>query len=1566
MTSQGQAPLASEWNDEKNASIDWTDVEDVSGNCFTFLQILMAHPRLDAFFDQHRDEKDFYKAMFLSWEHRSEQAEALKKWNEQQLLSLRTARWCRHCGFEGHTRARCAQRTKKADPQEVDEAGKDVGTQATGTSDKARDTFVLSQPAPSSKVMEKYRAHQQHLARLKLLGEKTKRLESKAGKGDSSLVSANRTRNGNNNSGYNQRQYNSPHVKDKNTEASLFTEERRHGTISRLDVSNGIGFLRMQDASEAKFFLDNTGYGVKSIAVGDSVYFRMDESRGFPVASDVHPEKPVITEADVVKFITRCKTHKQPIVLITMLLMHRHEWNEVLVWIRSLADREAFADAVHTLVELITFIENREPIHLNMLEAFLSLTIEDHSGSAQTSTTVAVPPRQTEAAEAKVGGGKAFFLDMVQDALEWNDELTRTIGCNTGATTSPPSGTNKGGNDQIEHPGHGKDSEAAEMRLLRCSERWIEVVNYLILLRQYTNVASARLERVQQSLFHLLEMRMAASPRPANYSQLENARHRLQSSTAADRGSAMFIPSAKEFSVPPPLPQSPFFPANLPINGVGLYSSQEEFIRAQCQLLRADTFEATSRLMPSLCYQLPDYEPSKETKSDMEHARLFGKVRFLAKVITDDRDFGHPDSYILEVQPMSAKANLSAQLLQGATVCITTSLNRTEIEDTEVFWGTVSSGNSRLLNVNAIVVMPCEFSTPFTVLQENLLRNETAGRDDCSLLMETPIFMSGYMSIMKALRAFLGPLAMPLPMAQQIIQTKPKEAVTAASRRGRLLSHIPLHCEYAFQELIVDVRGRFILDAGQDTLMQELPYSKVLLVQGPPGTGKSFIGCRVVETYVRYKQLLASGDILQRVDVDLLTSTRLDALLPVMGPIVVITYKNHALDEFLVDMLNCGLWNEGRPQTGQQLASVAALDGPRGVAGVTSSVGSPDMFPGGRRLVRIGGRSKEPRLDPHNLGSLLHSMSDKSAIKSLRERIFVLQQRIERLTKEIHYLEKGKVPKTYFLRWLTPEQQQHITFEEREEWLRGERYIGEPLNRPKVDPKLYLEILSTKLGAALEAGNVQKGLGDESKREQHNSELISGPAVVLQKDGDAETEDVSLSVFQEMKRENESRELNSALDGNYLSREAINLANNPPARPEEVPAEFMSFWSLDPVTRHKYYAYLIQRTISVKAKTCLALMNTLLNVVQIRNHAIDEAKLSLLRGADVVGVTTTGCAMNQNLIRSLRPSVLVVEEAAEVLEMQLLACMTDSLKQIILIGDHFQLQPKVETFMYEKVNRLNLSLFERLATHISPIRLTEQRRMHPDIATLIRPFYDPQPLIDHPLVLQRPFVMASGALLYNGVPGLVERVFFWRHDHPEEEPPGSRSKINTREIRMVQQVAQLLVSEGVLQGSITVITPYLGQCRVLRSVLRLSSLPKVRVSTVDLFQGDENDIIILSMTRTEKLTEFIRMRNRLIVSCSRARFAMVIIGNDTLLKQCEHWAQVLKYLEEKKCVGTKLPVRYRDRPGKVVWMEAAGTISAEKLTKEIEASLASVTPAEAESDVKEKENQSSIHSIIPG
>ena len=61
----------------------------------------------------------------------------------------------------------------------------------------------------------------------------------------------------------------------------------------------------------------------------------------------------------------------------------------------------------------------------------------------------------------------------------------------------------------------------------------------------------------------------------------------------------------------------------------------------------------------------------------------------------------------------------------------------------------------------------------------------------------------------------------------------------------------------------------------------------------------------------------------------------------------------------------------------------------------------------------------------------------------------------------------------------------------------------------------------------------------------------------------------------------------------------------------------------------------------------------------------------------MVGMTTTGAAIHQELLNKLRAPVVFVEEAAEVLESNLLATLTPHVKHLVLIGDHKQLKPKV-------------------------------------------------------------------------------------------------------------------------------------------------------------------------------------------------------------------------------------------------------------------------------------------------
>ena len=69
----------------------------------------------------------------------------------------------------------------------------------------------------------------------------------------------------------------------------------------------------------------------------------------------------------------------------------------------------------------------------------------------------------------------------------------------------------------------------------------------------------------------------------------------------------------------------------------------------------------------------------------------------------------------------------------------------------------------------------------------------------------------------------------------------------------------------------------------------------------------------------------------------------------------------------------------------------------------------------------------------------------------------------------------------------------------------------------------------------------------------------------------------------------------------------------------------------------------------------------------------------ILKSAKLVGITTTGAAIHQNLLLAVKPAVIIVEEACEILEANLLATLTPSVKHLIMIGDHMQLKPKALT-----------------------------------------------------------------------------------------------------------------------------------------------------------------------------------------------------------------------------------------------------------------------------------------------
>lgn len=79
----------------------------------------------------------------------------------------------------------------------------------------------------------------------------------------------------------------------------------------------------------------------------------------------------------------------------------------------------------------------------------------------------------------------------------------------------------------------------------------------------------------------------------------------------------------------------------------------------------------------------------------------------------------------------------------------------------------------------------------------------------------------------------------------------------------------------------------------------------------------------------------------------------------------------------------------------------------------------------------------------------------------------------------------------------------------------------------------------------------------------------------------------------------------------------------------------------------------------------------------------DMEDVQAMKRCLVVGMTTTGAARLRSSLQSLRSPIVIVEEAAEVLEAHIVTSLTNHCQHLILIGDHQQLKPSTANFKIE-------------------------------------------------------------------------------------------------------------------------------------------------------------------------------------------------------------------------------------------------------------------------------------------
>ncbi|KAF1730682.1 NFX1-type zinc finger-containing protein 1 [Beauveria bassiana] len=346
-------------------------------------------------------------------------------------------------------------------------------------------------------------------------------------------------------------------------------------------------------------------------------------------------------------------------------------------------------------------------------------------------------------------------------------------------------------------------------------------------------------------------------------------------------------------------------------------------------------------------------------------------------------------------------------------------------------------------------------------------------------------------------------------------------------------------------------------------------------------------------------------------------------------------------------------------------------------------------------------------------------------------------------------------------------------------------------------------------------------------------------------------------------------------------------------------------------------------------------------------HQIDamynESRCAFIKTKGVIGCTTTAAAKYSSLIKAAGPAYILVEEAGEILEAHILSALSLSTRGLILIGDHKQLRPKCKNYALsvEKGSGydLNRSLSRGSSCKDIPTPLSASN-------ILIRAMTYPD-LQDGEKTLERPRIR-----------GLRDRVAFVNHSRPEgvvdeigdrQDADQKTSKENKFEAGMVLKTVKYLGQQGYQTSNIVVLTPYLGQLRLLRDMMSKDDDPllsdldsheliraglltaaaakvnggQIRLSTIDNYQGEESDIVVVSLTRSNNRGDigFMKSPERLNVLLSRARNGIILFGNmETFLaspqgKDC--WIPFFDLMKEKKYLQDSLEVYCQQHPKRI-------------------------------------------------
>ena len=840
----------------------------------------------------------------------------------------------------------------------------------------------------------------------------------------------------------------------------------------------------------------------------------------------------------------------------------------------------------------------------------------------------------------------------------------------------------------------------------------------------------------------------------------QTAKLTLEEVSDMDWNELPLIPSSSELLLEGPLESA----INLsPVKKTGAYGSTHEYVDTYFRLLRADCFDAIRTGIHDMM----------QGKLDPRDMNVYHKVS-LVGILPSNTEAGI--QLALRVTPCKPVQDwsTSSSLMFGNLLCLT---GTGTFKD--AIWATVANRDEKLLKTEQVIII--ELCSEGNSKNDADCITSLAKTSGSILMVESPTYYRAYQPVLRALQTMdlEG-----MPFQEELVSVEgslmaPEYIKESSTIKGNII-HKSLPPESNFISFLKH-NSDTTLDDSQLKAIKLALCQRVGVIQGPPGTGKTYIGVQLV-------RLIRS------------ISTRPNS------PILVLTYKNHVLDEFLKEMIK--------------------------------------LYPEG--VVRVGGRSNEPELEQYNLSEVrkqkksLHLFKEIQALQEQQRRmqpqiiealtnlansrIFSAQcllngfddTKLAKLLTSCNW-SKQKMDKSYVcgivnkygtnLKSLLKGDLDEIKEDDAKSTYSIFRKAVE-MWTPSSEVFRQIEMVASKLFQPSQVAiNLAETVVDSAKNPKLKKKSKTDDDV----DDERDLEDVQkerISAILGSKGTSKMQDIvwieHKLLDHKpHLLASSSVLLNDTPSAFWEL---FDDPWKLDEYDRVKLIQFLLLNQVKECESHVKNLLQEYQSLCRSREELEDRHKVECILNKKVIGMTITGASICQRLLSQIKLAVVIVEEAAEVLEPQLIAVLGKWLQHLILIGDHNQLPPPVECYTLTRHFHFDVSMMERLINNDYMFAsLSKQNRMRPEFAELLLDIY---PALESNLERVRK----------NRAPQcMVKSMYFWNHDNVETK---ERSVQNEMEAKMVVQLVLYLIQQEYKPENITILGAYLGQVRLLRRKIR--------------------------------------------------------------------------------------------------------------------------------------------------